>query len=204
MPPRILRRFMYITPSSDHSLLTLKLPFKVILRTFKVVFWCLEWEWCTFKETDENSFNSTNTISTMALMPYRFLNLINIVRPLNSSRYWWITTKDKVFWISLCISYSGLDFKAYQYHMWWARQAVLRLIPHFLHQHAVLPMWMGGSASNRNSLGSFPNFKLCAFLLNLPYPHLAKQCMGGRSLRGIEYLASLCDADSLITSVRLY
>ena len=42
----LYHRFMYkcIAPSSDHSLLTLNLPFKVILRRFEIVFWCLEWE----------------------------------------------------------------------------------------------------------------------------------------------------------------
>ena len=44
-------RFMFIAPSSDHSLLTLNLPFKVILRRFEVVFWCLECECCTFQKT---------------------------------------------------------------------------------------------------------------------------------------------------------
>ena len=52
----IYYKFMYIAPSSDWSLLTLDLPFKVILRRFKVVFWCLEWECCTFQKIDENSF----------------------------------------------------------------------------------------------------------------------------------------------------
>ena len=55
-------RFMYLAPSSDCSLLTLSLPFKVILRRFEVVFWCLEWECCIFQEIDENSFKSTYTI----------------------------------------------------------------------------------------------------------------------------------------------
>ena len=44
---------MYITPSrasSDHLLLILNLPFKVILRRFEAdVFLCLEWECCHFK-----------------------------------------------------------------------------------------------------------------------------------------------------------
>ena len=48
------------TPSCDHSWLTLKLPFKIILRKFEVVFWCLGWE-CTFQKIDENSLKSTNT-----------------------------------------------------------------------------------------------------------------------------------------------
>ena len=42
-------RFMYKVPSSDHSLLTHILPLKVILRQFKFVFWCLDWERCTLK-----------------------------------------------------------------------------------------------------------------------------------------------------------
>ena len=49
-PPReFYHRFMYIAPSNDHLLLTHNLPFKVILRRFEIVFWCLEWECCTLK-----------------------------------------------------------------------------------------------------------------------------------------------------------
>ena len=40
-PREFYHRLMYKAPSSDHSLLTLNLPFKVILRKFDVVFWCL-------------------------------------------------------------------------------------------------------------------------------------------------------------------
>ena len=47
--------------SSGHSLLNLKMPFKLILRRFEVIFWCLEWECCTFYKIDESSFKSTNT-----------------------------------------------------------------------------------------------------------------------------------------------
>ena len=54
--------FIHITPSRECSLLTLNLPFKVILRRFEVVSWCLEWECCTFQNIDENSFKSTNTM----------------------------------------------------------------------------------------------------------------------------------------------
>ena len=50
-------------PSSDHSLLTLNLPFEVILRWCEVVFWCLEWECCTFQKIDENSFKSSNNMA---------------------------------------------------------------------------------------------------------------------------------------------
>ena len=40
--------------------LTLICLFKLILRRFEVVFWCLEWECCTFWKIDGNSFKSTN------------------------------------------------------------------------------------------------------------------------------------------------
>ena len=50
-PLRKCHRFLYIAYFSDHSLLTLKLSFKVILRRFEVVLWCLEWEYCTFQKT---------------------------------------------------------------------------------------------------------------------------------------------------------
>ena len=43
-PKEVYHRFKYIAPSSDLSLLTHNLAFKVILRRFEVVFWCLEWE----------------------------------------------------------------------------------------------------------------------------------------------------------------
>ena len=69
---KFYHRFMFIAPSGDHSLLILKLPFKVILKTFEVVFWCLEWEWCTVKKIGETSFKSTNTL--LALTWLQFLN----------------------------------------------------------------------------------------------------------------------------------
>ena len=40
------------------------MPFKFILKRFEVVFWCLEWECCTFWKIDGNSFKSTNTVLT--------------------------------------------------------------------------------------------------------------------------------------------
>ena len=48
---------MYIAPSSDHSLLTLNLPFKGILRGFEV---CLPLQ---LQKIDDSSCKSTNTIS---------------------------------------------------------------------------------------------------------------------------------------------
>ena len=65
-PSRILYdRLMYIAPSNDHSLLTLNLPFKVILRRrfwhcFLYTVWSENY-CCTFPKIDENSFKSTNT-----------------------------------------------------------------------------------------------------------------------------------------------
>ena len=64
-------RFMYTAPSSDHSLLTLNLPFKVIWGCFL----CLEWECCTFQKIDENSFLSTTTILSLMLVNYSKGNL---------------------------------------------------------------------------------------------------------------------------------
>ena len=60
-PRELYHRFMYIVLSSDHQLLILNVPFKMILKKIEVVFWCLEWELCKFRKTDENSFKSTNT-----------------------------------------------------------------------------------------------------------------------------------------------
>ena len=54
---------MYIAPSSGHISLNFNMPLKLFfLRRFEVVFWCLEWECCTFWKIDGNSFKSTNTI----------------------------------------------------------------------------------------------------------------------------------------------
>ena len=52
---------MYIAPSSGHISLKFDMPFKLILRSFEIVFWCMEWECCTFCKIDGNSFKSTNT-----------------------------------------------------------------------------------------------------------------------------------------------
>ena len=60
-------RFIYIAPSSNCSLVTLTLPFQVILRRFEVLFWCMGWECCIFQTNDENSFQSTKYY-TMALV----------------------------------------------------------------------------------------------------------------------------------------
>ena len=52
LPKNFPYRFMYIAPSNGgHSLLNLNLPFVLILRRFEVVFWCLDWECCTFKRS---------------------------------------------------------------------------------------------------------------------------------------------------------
>ena len=70
-PWEFYHRFMYISPSSDHSLLIFILSFKVIVsRVFEVVLWCLEWECSTFQKTDENSFKSTNTTLWLILALY--------------------------------------------------------------------------------------------------------------------------------------
>ena len=63
-PPKCYHRD--IASSSGRIYLNLKLPFKLILRSFEVVFWCLEWECCPSWKIDRNSFKSTN-IHTMAL-----------------------------------------------------------------------------------------------------------------------------------------
>ena len=60
MPPRFYHRVMYKAPSTGHGLLNLNLPFKLMLRRFEVVFWCLEWECCTFGKIDKNTLRSTN------------------------------------------------------------------------------------------------------------------------------------------------
>ena len=55
-------RVMYIAPSSGNVSLNCYMDFKLILRRFEVVLWCLEWECCTFWKIDGNSFKPTNTI----------------------------------------------------------------------------------------------------------------------------------------------
>ena len=54
---------MYIAPSSDHSLLTLNHPFKVILQKIEAGPDIWSENYALFK----NSFKSTNTKPTMAL-----------------------------------------------------------------------------------------------------------------------------------------
>ena len=46
-PQRFCHWFMYIAPSSGHSMMNQNFPFKLILRRFEVVFWCLGWEYRT-------------------------------------------------------------------------------------------------------------------------------------------------------------
>ena len=46
---KFYHRFMYIASPSHYSWLTLNMPFRVILRRFEVVFWCIEWECWLFK-----------------------------------------------------------------------------------------------------------------------------------------------------------
>ena len=61
-PRKFYHRVMHIAPSTGHISLTFNMPFKLIVRRCEVVFWCLEWECCTFWKIDGNSFKSTNTI----------------------------------------------------------------------------------------------------------------------------------------------
>ena len=64
---------MDIAPSSDHPLLTLKLPFKVMQRRFEV-FWCLEWE---SKSTNKNYYgiNSFKIYNTFPIDPSLSMHL---------------------------------------------------------------------------------------------------------------------------------
>ena len=61
-PRKFYHRFMHITPSSVRSLVNLNVPFKLILKRFEIIFWCLEREWCTFEKIDGNSLKSTNSV----------------------------------------------------------------------------------------------------------------------------------------------
>ena len=61
-PRNFYHRFMYIPPSSGEPLPHINLPLNGFVRRFEVVFWCLEWECCTFWKIYENSFKSTNTV----------------------------------------------------------------------------------------------------------------------------------------------
>ena len=67
-PPKFYHRVMYIAPSSGHISLNFNMPFKFILRRFEVVFWCLEWECCTFWKIDGNSLKSILLYRPMALI----------------------------------------------------------------------------------------------------------------------------------------
>ena len=61
-PRKFSHRVMYIAPSSGYISSNVKMPFKLILGRFEVVFWCLQWECCTFWRIDGNSFKFTKTI----------------------------------------------------------------------------------------------------------------------------------------------
>ena len=81
-PWKFYHRVVYIAPSSGHELLKFNLPFKLILRRFEVVFWCLEWECCPFQKIDEIQSKFTNT-TIMALKQFyifalSFLNCASI------------------------------------------------------------------------------------------------------------------------------
>ena len=62
---KFYHRFMYIPPSSGEPLPSVNLPFKWIVRRFEVVFWCLEWECCTFERLMK--FIQIHQYYTMAL-----------------------------------------------------------------------------------------------------------------------------------------
>ena len=78
MPPRILSYvYVHVAPSSDPFIgdpQSLSLPFKVILnlRRFEVIFWCLEWECCTFQTTVDNS-NRSNPSNAILWLLKRFI-----------------------------------------------------------------------------------------------------------------------------------
>ena len=61
-PRKFYHRVMHIAPSSGHISLNCNMPFKLFLEMCEVVYWCLEWECCTFWKIDGNSYKSTNTI----------------------------------------------------------------------------------------------------------------------------------------------
>ena len=65
-PRKCFHRVMYIAPSSGHEWLNLNLSLELILMRFEAVFWCLEWQCCTFEQIDEKSFKSTNWYYAMA------------------------------------------------------------------------------------------------------------------------------------------
>ena len=88
---------MYKAPSSNHSLLTLNLPFKVILRKFEVVSRWLEWEWCTFQKIDFKTLefwclccilmfrwiNKQRRIQTFWKLCYHYQEIYDWISPLN-------------------------------------------------------------------------------------------------------------------------
>ena len=59
---------MYVAPSSGHISFKCNMPFKLILRRFEVVFWCLEWECCTFWKIDQWKFIQIHQYYTMAFI----------------------------------------------------------------------------------------------------------------------------------------
>ena len=77
--------FMYRAPSSDHSLITLNLPLKAILRSFEIVFWCVEWECCAFQKIDEQSFISTNTMALWKIINFFSSSCIQVSTIMSTS-----------------------------------------------------------------------------------------------------------------------
>ena len=124
---------MYIAPSSGHISLNFNMPFKLILRRVEVVFWCLEWECCTFWKID-GTFIQIHQYYTMVLtrvffpmvnsmvklclpefqiLPELFLRLkVLCDRPLDSSLqnvynskvFSWIALFQGSYYLSICPS----------------------------------------------------------------------------------------------------
>ena len=105
MPRKFYHRFMYIAPSSVLCIeWTLICLFKLILRRFEVVFWCLEWECCRLlKDFVGNSFKSTHTIALK-----KKIHSWNVGFLFWKHYYWLILNVQLPVWIQVFMHSEGL------------------------------------------------------------------------------------------------
>ena len=144
--PDFYHRFVYIASSSDHSLLTLNLPFKVILRKFEVVFWCLEWEWWTFQKIYKNSFKLTNTITLTFGKPWNY----NLRRKNVQSLIWFDFKNNSCINMLILAPFSSFRllqnkitlYKIEKLIIWWDRQTK-RKIEEKVKMKDILVKYMG-------------------------------------------------------------
>ena len=104
MPPKILPFFQsYVAPYCGHiSLNLINMPFKLILRRFEVVFWCLEWECCTLRKIDGNSIHSNPPILYYGFKRYLRTQIWKVTKLQSLNR--WIQLKNcEICMLKVCL-----------------------------------------------------------------------------------------------------